>query len=273
MGDKEGRNLMHEEENGLNLTLAVKEIFDGNAVEVYWNENNEPVMTIDGLAKSLEYADRSGVQKIINRNPYLKEFEFSTEDKMSLVENGRNVTREVRIFNEDGIYEITMLSKKTKAREFRAFVRSLLKKLRKGEYQVFQPKSEQDELQIRKMNAESRLMNARTRQAKLIIDMQRNNTLSPVAVELLGINALEVLTDNKTNYRPPVEKTYTATEIANELGITANKVGRIANKHNLKTNEFGIEVLDKSRHSNKQVPSFRYNDRGRSRIIELVNGI
>lgn len=254
----------------MNLSLAVKEMFEGNEVEIYQLEDGSPVMTIDGLAKSLEYADRSGVQKIVDRNPYLKEIEFSTEDKMSLVENGRNVTRNVRIFNEDGIYEITMLSKKPKAREFRAFVRNLLKKLRKGEYQVIQPNTEYDKLQIQKQRAEAMLLNARTRQAKLILEMQKNNTLSPIAVELLGINALEVLTDKETNYRPQVEKTYTATEIANELGVTANKIGRIANANGLKTEDYGIEVLDKSRHSNKQVPSFRYNEKGKQKIKELL---
>lgn len=254
----------------MNLSLAVKEIFEGNEVEVYQLEDGSPVMIIDDLAKSLGYADKSGIEKMVERNEYLKSIEFSTTDKLSAVEGGRKVTRERRIFNEDGIYEITMLSKKPKAREFRAFVRNLLKKLRKGEYQVVQPQSEYDKLQIQKMNAESRLMNARTRQAKLILDMQKNNTLSPVAVELLGINALEVLTDKQTNYRPQVEKTYTATEIGKELGITANKVGRIANKHKLKTEEYGIEVLDKSRSSNKQVPSFRYNEKGRRKIKELV---
>jgi|SRR5690625_4374 len=254
----------------MNLSLAVKEMFEGNEVEIYQLEDGSPVMTIDNLAKSLEYADRSGVQKIVSRNPYLKDIEFSTEDKMSLVENGRNVTREVRIFNEDGIYEITMLSKKPKAREFRAFVRKLLKDLRKGNLQVVQPQSEYDKLQIQKQRAEAMLLNAKTRQAKLILDMQNNKMLSPVAVELLGVNALEVLTDKETNYRPQVEKIYTATEIANELGITANKVGRIANANKLKTEEYGIEVLDKSRHSHKQVTSFRYNEKGKQKIKELM---
>lgn len=256
----------------MNLSLAVKEMFEGNEVEVYQLEDGSPVMIVDDLAKALGYADRRGVENIIKRNDYLESNEFSTTHKMTVVEGGRNVTRERRIFNEDGIYEITMLSKKPKAREFRAFVRNLLKKLRKGEYQIVQPQSEREKLQIEKMKAEARLMNARTRQAKLILDMQKNKTLSPVAVELLQINALEVITDNQTDYRPQVEKTYTATEIASELGVTANKVGRIANAYGLKTEEYGIEVLDKSRHSNKQVPSFRYNEKGKQTIKEIIGG-
>lgn len=255
----------------MNLSLVVKEMFEGNNVEIYQLEDGSPVMIIDDLAKALGYADRRGIENIIKRNAYLESNEFSTTHKLTVVEGGRKVTRERRIFNEDGIYEITMLSQKPKAREFRSFVRKLLKKLRKGEYQVVQPNTEHDKLQIQKQRAEAMLLNARTRQAKLIIEMQKNNMLSPVAVELLQINALEVLTNNQTDYRPEIGKTYTATEIANELGITANQVGRIANTHGLKTEEYGIEVLDKSPYSNKQVPSFRYNEKGRQRIKELFS--
>src|SRR5690625_3198107 len=256
----------------MSLSLAVKEMFEGNDVEIYQLGDGSPVMIIDDLAKILGYADRRGIENIISRNEYLKSNEFSTTHKMTVVEGGRKVTRERRIFNEDGIYEITMLSKKPKAREFRSFVRKLLKKLRKGEYQVIQPNTEYDRIQIQKQRAEAMLLNARTRQAKLILEMQRNNTLSPVAVELLGINALEVLTNNDTNYRPQIEKTYTATEIAKELGVTANKVGRIANANGLKTEEYGIEVLDKSPYSNKQVPSFRYNEKGKLKLHEIIKG-
>src|SRR5690625_459567 len=135
----------------MNLSLAVKEMFEGNEVEIYQLEDGSPVMTIDDLAKSLGYASKDGIEKIISRNDYLKSSDFSTTYNLSVVEGGREVTRERRIFNEDGIYEITMLSKKPKAREFRSFVRNLLKKLRKGEYQVIQPSAEQDKLKIRMM--------------------------------------------------------------------------------------------------------------------------
>lgn len=251
----------------MSLTLAVNEVFEGNEVEIYWNEHNEPVMTIEQLSKSLGYSDRSGVDKIVQRNSYLDDNEFSVADKLSSTDGKKY---ETRIFNEDGIYEVTMLSSKPKAKEFRSFVRKTLKALRKGEMQAVQPRSDYDKLQVEKMKAEARLMNARTRQAKLVLDMQKNKTLSPVAVELLQVNALETLTDNQTDYRPEVEKTYTATDIAKELNISANKVGRIANANGLKTDEYGIEVLDKSRHSHKQVPSFRYNETGKQKIKELI---
>jgi hypothetical protein len=56
-------------------------------------------------------------------------------------------------------------------------------------------------------------------------------------------------------------KTFSASEVGNLLGVSSNKIGRIANKLNLKTDEYGIFVLDKSRSSDKQVETFRYNEK------------
>ena len=64
----------------------------------------------------------------------------------------------------------------------------------------------------------------------------------------------------------PKKKSYTATEVGNKLGITSMKVGSIAKKHNLKTEEFGFWAYDKAKYSNKQVESFRYYDN----IIEEI---
>lgn len=253
----------------MNLTLATQDQFNSVTCDFYQNENGDVFMTINQLAQVLEYSDRSGVQKIIDRNDYLKDVEYSVQDKMSSTDGKQYDTR---IFTEDGIYEVTMLSKQPKARAFRAFVRKTLKALRKGEMILVQPQTVDAELEIKKMRAEAMLNNSRTRQAKLILDMQKNKTLSPVAVELLQVNALEVLSDQAIDYRPEVEKTYTATDIGTELGISPQKVGSIANKHNLKTSEFGYFALDKSPYSNKQVESFRYFEKGRKKIKEIVQG-
>ncbi len=252
----------------MNLTLAVKEMFEGNEMNIYQNENNDVFMTREQIGTALEYSNpRKSITNIHSRNRRRLD-QFSRGAQIDTPSGKQDTT----IYTEKGIYEILRYSKQPKADTFYDWVYDLLSKLRKGEYQVIQPVSEKDEIQIKKQRAEAMLLNARTRQAKLILEMQKNNTLSPVAVELLQINAIETLTNNQSGYRPEVDKTYTATEIATELGITSNKIGRIANKHCLKTEEYGIEVLDKSRHSNKQVSSFRYNEKGRKKLIELVSG-
>lgn len=79
--------------------------------------------------------------------------------------------------------------------------------------------------------------------------------------ETLAIYSANALYDKPILELPAVKKkSYTATEVGNKLGITSMKVGSIAKKHNLKTDEYGYWALDKSRHSNKQVESFRYYD-------------
>ena len=59
---------------------------------------------------------------------------------------------------------------------------------------------------------------------------------------------------------------YTATEIGNMFGVTANKVGRVAKKHGIKSkqcepSEYGIWVCDKSRYSSHECMTFLYNDK------------
>lgn len=66
------------------------------------------------------------------------------------------------------------------------------------------------------------------------------------------------------------EHYYTATEVGDRYGISANKVGRLANEHGLKTEQYGKVFLDKSPNSPKQVESFRYNDAGMKAIGEII---
>lgn len=66
------------------------------------------------------------------------------------------------------------------------------------------------------------------------------------------------------------QKSYSAGEVGNLLGISANKVGSIANKNNLKTEEFGHWVHDKSPYSGKEVESFRYYDNAVAEIKKIL---
>lgn len=70
------------------------------------------------------------------------------------------------------------------------------------------------------------------------------------------------------------ERFYTAKETAEQIGggASANKVGRLANKHNLKTDEYGKFFLDKSKYSDKQVEAFRYNTNGIEALRHLIHG-
>ena len=261
-----------------NLKLIKSSKFEDMECDIYSNEK-EMFMTINQLANCLGYASKSGVEKIFQRNDYLREKEFSGvcnlaiggTDKMGVPQT----IQETRVFTEDGIYEVTMLAKTERAKEFRAFIRKLLKSLRKGEAKIIKPSNEQVELiEIKKKNADARLRNAKVREAKFLLEAvdKYKNVLAEQSVELLTINALEVINGKDTLQRPMLQenKYYTATQIGKELGVSANKVGKIANSNNLKTDEYGMFVLDKSRYSEHQAPTFRYNEKGKEKIKELI---
>ncbi|WP_260200270.1 hypothetical protein, partial [Candidatus Regiella insecticola] len=66
------------------------------------------------------------------------------------------------------------------------------------------------------------------------------------------------------------EKLYSASEIGKLFDVSANKIGRIANDNNMKTEQYGEYHLDKSRHSDKQVQAFRYNNHALNRFRHIL---
>lgn len=87
--------------------------------------------------------------------------------------------------------------------------------------------------------------------------------------QILDAYATKELTGEFLLPLPETEKTYSAGEIGQLLGISANKVGKIANANNLKTERYGKFFVDKSRYSNKEVETFRYNEDGMAEIKRL----
>ena len=114
---------------------------------------------------------------------------------------------------------------------------------------------------LKEKEIEARLKNARAREANILLKICNNPNLSKEYVQVLQSKATEIITGKAILPLPVVErKTYSATEIGKELGISANKVGILTNKHNLKTDKYGKLFHDKSRYSSKEVESFRYYD-------------
>ena len=61
-------------------------------------------------------------------------------------------------------------------------------------------------------------------------------------------------------YQKSHQKTHSAKEIGELFGISANKVGRLANLHGLKVSEYGEYYRSKSEYSNKEVDTWVYYD-------------
>ena len=196
------------------------------------------------------------------------------EDKNDGVTIRDSIGREQKpvVINESGLYSLILGSKLDGAKRFKRWVTSeVLPAIRKtGAYATDSKAAEikMRELRVKEMNAQARLLNAETRRLKIL---QAERGLSQVAVDTMAVKAAEEVTGQDLGeYLPKTEKTYSASEVGNALGISANKVGKIANANGLKTEEYGVFVLDKSRYSSKEVTSFRYNEKGKQRIKEIL---
>ena len=196
------------------------------------------------------------------------------EDKLTHQISASGQNRTMYIINESGMYSLILSSKLEGAKRFKRWVTSeILPAIRKtGAFATDSAAAELKarELRVKEMNAQARLINAETRR---ILILQKEKGLSKVAVDALAVRAMEDVTGKDLgDYLPRTEKTYSASEIGNALGISAAKVGKIANAYGLKTDEYGITVMDKSRYSSKEVAAFRYNEHGKRKIKEILEG-
>lgn len=232
----------------MNELQLVKQADFGNIRCDFYGKDDDVFMTINQLAECLGYSTRNGIDKLIERNKYLKNKEFSVADKMSGTDGK---LYETRIFTEDGIYEVTMLAKTAKAKEFRAWVRVILKSLRKGTAKIV------GMTEYQQMMTTTRMENIKIRKAQILENLadQYDGTYK----QILHAYATKELTGEYLLPLPKLqEKTYSATEIGERLGISANKVGMLTNRYNLKTEHYGAWFNDKAKGHNKEVQTFRY---------------
>lgn len=111
--------------------------------------------------------------------------------------------------------------------------------------------------------------NAKTRKANLLYKIAMATESQSSAQSMLALAAKE-LTGEMTI---PVmkRKEYSATEVGEKLGISAQKVGKIANQLGIKAeqpvqNRFGRWANSKSRYSDKEVSQWLYSEDGLSAI-------
>lgn len=130
--DEENKNLLG------NLELVKQGDFLGTKCDFYKDTNDNIYMTRRQIAKALDYKDEEYVKKLHKNNQKLLDslsVEISRFNRQGItntpLENVSNIQSNTLLYNEDGIYEITFLSRQPRAEEFRAWVRERIKEIRK----------------------------------------------------------------------------------------------------------------------------------------------
>nr|DAF68526.1 MAG TPA: repressor domain protein [Caudoviricetes sp.] len=167
---------------------------------------------------------------------------------------GRKQT--ITIINESGLYHVVLRSDKPEAKPFRKWITAdVLPTLRKtGSYSTG--------VQIdtaKQQRAEAMLNNSRARVASLWLKISDMTT--PEYRQVCSSYASAALCGKEVIPLPTAvsEHLYTAEEVGGELGLSANKVGRLANELGLKTAQYGKFFYDKAKNCNKEVQTFKYN--------------
>ena len=183
--------------------------------------------------------------------------QYDFVENQDFITLNKKIERTVRIeyhITLDMAKELSMVERNEKGREARKYFIECEKKLKEQTApQPVRPIGETED------------------KLRTIILALEHTTLSDVAKETAIITSAETLTGVSIGHRPRIEQTtYSAKELGDVLGISANRVGRIANAHGLKTNEYGLYYLSKSQHSDKQVEHFRYFEKAIDKFKSIL---
>jgi len=230
------------------LILIKTDNFDGLPYDIY-QSGDDFYMTREQIGTALGYENpRDGIRILHSRHKDRLD-RFSRMASVELPSVGK---QGLVVYNRRGIMEICRWSEQPKADSFMDWVWDMMDAIVAGQYKLI-PIPE-----YQRMAAESRLLNALVFKAREIEGLTAGSD-GTVYIDFLDSYASGLIAESSTASAQKLEhKTYTAMEIGKRLGISAHKVGLLTNKHNLKTEENGIWVLDKSPNSPKQVQAFRY---------------
>lgn len=242
--------------------LQVFENSEFGKVRTYMESNGEITFCGADSARALGYADTA---KAVKQHCKEKGWAFHPV----LTPGGM---QKIRFISEGNLYRLITHSELPEAQRFESWIfDEVLPSIRKtGSYTM----PNKPDPKIRQQEAEARIRNAKSRQANTYLKIAQTAKLAgaPDTYQMiLCSHAAESLAGKMILPLPKSEEeTYSATDVGKMAGVTAMRVGIIANQYELKTDAYGQWVWDKSPNSAKQVRSFRYNADGRDRVIGLV---
>ena len=244
------------------LQLYTTKTYNGLELDCYVDtdhvETQDFWATREQIGRLLGYENpRISVANIHNRNK-------KRLDKFSAVINliTPSGTQDVTVYNFKGLLEICRYSNQVKANDIMDWLWEVADEIRRtGSYSV---KADSKELEIKRRDLDLRgaqiLQSMIDKQLFPMTPETRTVFAHEVFKLVTGRSYLAMLPESK-------EKWYTAREIGDAIGLSANMVGRIAKANGLKapegeSNKYGRWIFSKSRYSSREVPSFIYTQAG-----------
>ena len=192
--------------------------------------------------------DIRGYIKVIEESSKLRSQDFFIE---SIYKNSQNKSQPCYLLTKQGC---EMVANKMTGEKGILFTAEYVQAFNKMEEHIKLNSNEKVD-KLAEMETETKLNNSQTRKANSLMRIHKQCN-DPIVKELLFKKAIETLTGKKLI---TTKKTYSAEEIGKKFNISANKVGRIANANNLKTEQYG-ELVAAEYNDKAQGSTFRYYD-------------
>ena len=236
-----------------------------NNLQIFENDNFGQLRTIDDDGKIMFFA--TDVAKMLG---YAKPQDAVSRHCRYSVKRGvphpqGKGTLEVNVIPEGDLYRLITHSKLPAAEKFESWVfDEVLPTIRKtGSYKT--PKQSSD-------REKAMLKNAQARSAKLWLEIAKNTGIQTYKDVCNAYAAKELAGEDVLPLPKVQEKSYSATDIGKMLGVSKAKIGALANKNNMKCDEYGSWFHDKSPYSGKEVETFRYNGKAIEKFRSLLKG-
>ncbi len=226
-----------------NVELGIKE-YKKERVITAWDIAKVHNREVREITQNFNYVK----DKLLKDEDYfLVNKEKISESKILIQDFIPNNVKEIPLFTESGYLMLVKTFTDDLSWEIQ-------RQLVKGYFKLKELKSSIDKdkrLEIMEKNANVRM----AKMLKSLIPFSKSERYK----EILVSEATKVLTGRELIPPPEVEaKTITATQIAEILGVSVQKIGIISNKYNLKTEQNGYWVHEKAKYCNKEIPNFRY---------------
>lgn len=226
-----------------NVELGIKE-YKKERVVTAWDIAKVHKKEVNDITKNF---NNNKKKFILDEDYFLVNRTEISERKISVQDFIPNNVKEIPLFTESGYLMLV----KTFTDDLSWDIQ---RQLVKGYFKLKELKSSVDKdkrLEIMEKNANVRM----AKMLKSLIPFSKSERYK----EILVSEATKVLTGRELIPPPEVEaKTITATQIAEILGVSVQKIGIISNKYNLKTEQNGYWVHEKAKYCNKEIPNFRY---------------